>query len=377
MKGYTVFMNRYLCKGATVGLLSFFLFSACNSNLEPEMSENNEKIPINWTVQTMEQKKNDSSSSRALIDEYADLRDACTYSEYHEVEKIGLFGSYEIDGISTSVFNNEDLWWWEKEDGNPYLDVLGNDNHWNYEGEDRYWEEGANYTFRAYYPKSKVILQPGSSVNQLLTVYDTQQNQFDLMVATKTMEAKAENPVQLEFKHALAALKFDFMFVNEGVVDHLTACWLENVQSNGLYTSSTLNYSTSIHWPQSTTNSVGQRMYYWQPNNAPTIGNENHKATAYKSAASLGYGSLYTENDGWLLIIPQTCAGPESVNLCFKTSTGADVVYRAGLPAVIFEPGYRYNYHIKISSTEIKLSLTIADWNERKSSHDIDFNNQN
>ena len=51
-----------------------------------------------------------------------------------------------------------------------------------------------------------------------------------------------------------------------------------------------------------------------------------------------------------------------------------DVVYRAGIPAVELLPGNRYTYLVKISSTQIELTLTIADWNERDSSYEIDFN---
>ena len=96
-------------------------------------------------------------------------------------------------------------------------------------------------------------------------------------------------------------------------------------------------------------------------------------ATAYNSSAAEGSGQVYTGNNGWLLVIPQVI-GPETVQLCFKTRTGGDVVYRATIPATELQPGKRYTYLVKISSTQIELKLAIADWNERDSSYEIDFN---
>ncbi len=311
--------------------------------------------------------------TRALVEDYATLRDACTQFEYQEAEKIGLLGNYTLDGVSSVAFDNVDLWWWEKENDNPYYDQLGNDSHWNYSGENVHWKEGAQYLFKAYFPKSKVVLQPGSSADKIITVYDTEVSQYDLLVAHRELPSKSENPVKLNMLHALAALKFDFKFVEEGVTDNLLACWLENGIDDGFYTSSTLNFEDDIVWPKSTPNPVAVPFYYWEPVSPLAITGES-AAEAYTKQAPFGKGDTFTTNSGWLLIIPQSSQTAGTLNLCFRTSTGGSVVYKVALPAYEFSAGYRYNYHINISSTGIRLGLTIADWNERKSSYEIDFN---
>mgnify|MGYP003291310204 CR=1 FL=1 len=351
-----------------------FLLSSCTKTDEPEIrQENAEGFPIAWEIVTMDEYQGVPYGTKALIEDYNDLRDACTILETHDAEKIGLFGSYTSGGNNTVVFDDVDLWWWDKENGNPYPDAIGDRSQWNYEGEDVYWETEADYVFKAYFPKSLVNLQPGSGSNRILTVYDSQVSQYDFLVAHKEMTAGSENPVRLLFRHALAAIKFNFQFINEGVTDRLTACWLENVQPNGLYTSSTLNFEDSIIWPKSTANPVGVPMYYWKPV-APLQMTSAGIATAYSTPASSADGNIYTQNDGWLLVIPQPTSGPETLQLCFRTVTGADVVYRTGLPALELQPGKRYTYLVKVSSTRIELHLTIADWNERDSSYEIDFN---
>jgi len=329
--------------------------------------------PICWDVITMNEYQDVRYGTKALIEDYDDLRNACTILETHPAEKIGIFGSYTSAEDSGDAFTDTELWWWEKENGNPYPDAAGSASMWNYEGENVHWVNDADYVFKAYFPKSQVVLQPGSNSGKLLAVYDSQTSQYDLMVAHKALKAGSENPVLMIFKHAIAALKFEFQFINAGVSDNLIACWLENAQPNGFYTSSTLNFTEDISWPKSTADPVGTPMYYWQPVN-PLPVTSSAAATAYNSMAAADNGSIYTGNNGWLLVIPQTTAGPESLQLCFKTTTGGDVVYRTGLPAMDIQPGKRHTFLVKISSTRIELKLSIADWNERDSSYEIDFN---
>ena len=328
---------------------------------------------IGWNVSATIHADDSDPATRALIEDYDDLRNACTPLETQATEKIGLLGNYTLDSRTEVVFDNTDLWWWEKKEGNPFPDYLGNDSYWNYPGENVHWTENADYTFKAYFPKSKVQLQPGSGANKLLVVYDTEISQYDLLVAHKSMRAKSENPVNLLMKNALSALRFDFQFVESGVSDDLICCWLENKTDNGLYTSSTLNFEDAISWPNSTPNPVGEPFYYWEPTSPLEIISLS-AAVAYSTHASDKNGSIYTDNNGWILIIPQSSPNAGNVRLCFKTARGGETVYSIDLPAYEFKAGYRYKYHVKLTSTGIELSLTIADWNERKSSYEIDFN---
>lgn len=356
-------------KGRSFWLFPLILLTLSCSKSDDliDWEEAKEEFPIVWSVTT-------SNETKALVNDYQTLRDLCTTSESQPAEKIGLFGSYTLEDNKVTIFDNVDLWWWEKEKGNPFNDISGDRSHWNYDGEDRLWVNDATYSFRAYFPKSQVVLEPASNSDSLLSVYDTQASQFDLMVASKSMVSRGENPVVLLFNHALAALKFNFKISSSGVTDNLTACWLENVEPEGFYTSSTLNFKNSIIWPKSSANSVGERIYYWKPLNPLPITSEGN-STAYTTYAASGNGDLYLKNDGWVLVIPQITPGPEALQLCFTTTTGGDAVYRVGVPAVELLSGSRYTFNVNISSTKIDVKLSIAQWNERDSSYEVDFNN--
>ena len=87
---------------------------------------------IGWNVSSDALQDISGSNTRALVEDYHNLRDACTYVETQGAEKIGLFGKSVLDGKTTVVFNNTDLWWWEKVDGNPFNDFLGNSSFCGY-----------------------------------------------------------------------------------------------------------------------------------------------------------------------------------------------------------------------------------------------------
>lgn len=345
------------------------LLSSCvkgHLNTDDNPSGETAKDIIGWNVKTS------GLETRALVEDYVILRDACTQTQTQEAEKIGLLGKYTLDGSSEVVFDNVDLWWWTKEDGNPYNDILGNMNHWNYAGEDVSWVNDAEYTFKAYFPKTKVELQAGSGADRLLAVYDTERSQYDFLVAHRQIRAREENPVNLNMEHTLAALKFDFQFVEDGINDDLISCWLENHGANGFYTSSTLNFSNEIAWPKSSAAPVGTPIYYWEPF-VPLAITGNKAVDAYSTSAADDKGSLFTENSGWLLVIPQTSDVEGTLQLCFRTAISGDYIYRLNLPAYAFKAGYRYTYHVKMTATELSVELSITDWNERKSSYEIEF----
>ena len=349
-------------------LILILVISSCNKG---ELEQVHSDV-IGWSV-LASSAASSQPSSKALINDYNQLKDACNEHTGGVPQKIGLFGSCSINGASELVFDNEDLWWWAKDEGNPFKDYEGNDSNWNYPGENKNWKDDADYVFKAYFPKGEVDLHPSSDAKKLLIMYDASKQQYDLLVAHKGIKARAENPVVLQMDHPLAALKFDLTIVESAAEDYLVCCWLENILDGGIYTSSTLNYTNEMVWPQSTPVGVGIPMYYWEPYNPVKITSTDN-VVAYYSAAENDKGALYTHNDGWILLIPQQCKGPEYVRFCFRTSRGGSKVYSVGLPVTEFLCGYRYSYHVKMSAAKPEISLKVTDWNGRKSSYDVDFN---
>ena len=96
------------------------LISSCSKVVIDDHSGESMSDIIGWKVSA----DGLDTATRALIEDYTDLRDACTAFENQEAEKIGLLGNYNKDGQTKVAFDNIDLWWWEKEDGNPFKDTF-------------------------------------------------------------------------------------------------------------------------------------------------------------------------------------------------------------------------------------------------------------
>ena len=121
----------------------------------------------------------------------------------------------------------------------------------------------------------------------------------------------------------------------------------------------------------------GTPFYQWENGEGLLITTDN-MATVYTTGS-------YADNNGWLLIIPQESDG--TVNLCFQTKSGGDVVHRVRLPlktgvdksgdtaenGTWFAPARRYAYSLLITPTAVDVTLGIAGWNELESSYDITF----
>jgi hypothetical protein len=158
-----------------------------------------------------------------------------------------------------------------------------------------------------------------------------------------------------------------------------------------------------LDWHESYNSPATEKMYYWESTYGVTYKREsgtNTPATAYTGTSKAG--TEFLNNDGYLLIIPQQSDG--TVQLCFTTYEGGEAVYRIPLPAKTgtsmatqrvnntydadntlvlgsaieeegtdFVAGYLYNYTITVTKTNLGVSLSIAPWNELKSSFDISF----
>ncbi len=373
---------------------------ACMKNEDVVLPESNavvSDIPIRWDVASIDVmqghkkliEENNGKSAQIV------LQESCTPGLGDE--SIGIWADYQInvgDKVvkEENVFDGTQLIYQNKEDGNPY-------SYWNYAGKDLYWTLGAVYTFRAYYPQTAIEDKVVSSSNATTFVvdYNTAQMQYDLLLAANVIDSRTwtlTQPVPLNFKHALSALKFIFKFEDYFQnSDELTSCWLENTEANEFTNVGMLIYGGSelhkMDWIESYQPQSGFKMYYWSHDGVEfkNDGTERVSAVAYSQKGTAG--DQYTNNHGWLLIIPQKSDG--TVRLCFTTKAGGATVYSVPLPKITgtdfnlgetnlgsdFIPGYRYEYTLVITKTNVDVMLSIASWNELNSSFDIKIENTN
>lgn len=396
-------MNRTLLY---IVLLSAALLSGCGREDMPSAEISGQRIW--WNVDSVEGLR----ATKSLINSYDALVDACKpEGDGGDGGSISVWADYTIENETTkNVFEGTSIIYQDKVGGNPH-------SSWNYKGNDIYWSLGGQYKFRAYYPTDAddngandtdgIQLGDGCNATVFQMNYNTMMTQKDLLVAYNTIDTRSWNlshPVPLNFRHALSALQFRFQLINTPGQeyldsDYLTSVWIENIvdESEKPFTSiGGLVYGNEgegneekLGWTENKWRNPGDKLYEWV-NDGVLMENrqeggtvETTQAVAY-TATGTTEGHMFTDNDGFLLVIPQRSEG--NVKLFFTTSHGGDTEYSITIPKITgtdqngpsetgeyFIPGYRYIYTISITKTDIRLLLTIRPWNKLDSSYSYNF----
>lgn len=381
-------MNRFFqigpkLLGTAILLYAVFLMQSCDDDTgvhQPDFTDR-----ITWNVVTGGMQK-----TRALIENDDLLKTACSTGG----KSIGIWSAYELDGIVTkNVLGNES--------GDVSLTYQidtewENYQWWTYGETAANWEMGAKYTFNAYFPKNVVNEISTSDISTFVLEYNTERYQEDLMTAysfvdTNDPNFKKSTPVSLNMLHTLSALKFQFSFINDDGTtyndsDALMEFWVENTMyDSGFATTGILAFGTKdedgvldgehIHWysedyPDPSTQSVERKIYAWKD-----VNGVDFRSTASSRTIATAYSTdndgkqKYAGNNGWILVIPQDYDG--SSQICFKLQSTGELVHRITLPATKYLEGKRYTYDIRFGQSNVNIKLSIADWNELKSTHDI------
>lgn len=314
--------------------------------------------PICWSIA--------SEDTRALVNTNL-LQASCTPAADGSNESIGVWGNYTL-GSNTTV---------KEFVATPLTYITGSFNSWEYPGEVKYWEPQALYDFRACYPQrlmTTLMTQMDATMFQGGPI-NTAILQEDILVAATQVNTRSANlsePVRLNMQHIFAAIMFKVKATdgftpapNEGV----TSCWLQN--SNGgtnLFSPSGYlvhsgNDSPQITWH--TYESSVAPMYMWEHEGVSF----NIENTLYTPNSGMT-GEEYTQNEGWLLIVPQTVIAG-TLNFCYTLKNAGDQVFSVNIPQITYEHGKKYTYMLEIRGSEVELKLTIKPWNHLESSYDI------
>lgn len=339
---------------------------------------------------TMNVISGDMQMSRVIIDTDKQLQDACTGG----AKAIGIWSSYELNGeVKQNVLGNDD--------GDVALiyqenTAWDNYNWWSYGEKAVLWQVGAKYTFNAYFPMHVVNEISSSDISTFVVEYNTEHYQEDLMMAYSYVDTDAPTfkygfPVALNMLHTLSALRFRFSFMDsDGTIhedsDALTEFWLENTEmGKGLATTGILAFGTKeidgtingehIHWyyeyrPEPSTSAKLRQIYPWKDLSGVDFRSNIDNITIATAYTTNTDGKQnYANNNGYILVIPQTTDG--TVNICFRLESTGELVHHVVLPITTYEAGKRYTYDIRFGRTNVSLNLSIANWNELKSSQDI------
>lgn len=273
----------------------------------------------------------------------------------------GVYGMYSVTdgGKGTNVFDFS-----SPVEVRYTTDIISNETNWTYTfsgsqySTKKYWKRNMYYRFKAYHPYDATLLQSSSSADGIDIEYRILDDSYDLLLASAKRYPANDGigRVQLEFNHALCALKFKIAF-KETVTP---ATYTDNIihfYIKGLTAYGHLNYTgfgedEAFNW-SGTFNSY-DKLYEWTGNK--TFGVKGHVVP-----------TDILESTKYFFAIPQTCSdpanGPTSIHLFTKNSGGDNEIdHTVKLPKLEWEAGKIYTYTLLVNKSDIEVSVTIEPW---------------
>lgn len=355
--------------------LAVCLFSGCEKSATQKVTDDLGNDFISFSGGTSEDYavKSDDGSTPVL---------ATTATLKDKDKPFGVFGGKSYDGKTnfSSVFQTDRAQkvYWEKTLNN-------NEGAWTYDDPKQKWERAMHYRFRAVWPYVERNVKANSSANLLSVTYHSLNEDYDLMVAYATRYPldQGVDAVKLEFKHALAGLRFIVKYDNDATAkdsDAITEFYL-----SGLYSQGQLFYGfaekdsdpKSMIWDLSEyTFNVDTPQFHWPNTNGVTAGKEipfggtgNPEANVYFTKTKSG--ETYTL-DGAALIVPQTLSSKRgNTYVHFRTKLGGKALHTVQLPTTTLDAGKIYTFTLSINETTITIDGKVQDWKKIYSNIDI------
>ena len=230
----------------------------------------------------------------------------------------------------------------------------------------KYWKRSGNYNFKAVYPYSAECLS-GTDGQRLLVRHAINATHYDLMVASATRNpvTQGTSPVNLQFKHACAAVRFLIKKASNTYSYSLTSFKLENLRIVGTLDITDDNL-TLDSWHTSGMEPAAS-VFAWS---AATADDRRDIPTSYDNYQA-----------DWYYMIPQSIAVPEGIarpavtfSVIFNNEP-TPVTTTLPLPAsyeesgqtvtAVWEPGKVYNYYINLQPSRVAINVTVTDWDQQ------------
>lgn len=293
--------------------------------------------------------------------------------------KSGPFGIYGVHsatagGGGTNVF-----------DGTAAISVSyvtdGSGGSWEYSRSGTepyyYWKRNQHYRFRAYHPYSAAVQASSSDADRIRIDYSIGTDDYDLLVAFATRHPATEGygKVTMNFRHALAALRFRIIF-RDTVTPQSHTDAVTDFHLKGLKPAGTLQYSHSaadpleehLSWDAFHFNSLDE-WFRW-------TGRKEFGVSGYTppGGAELSPTDIF-DNDNIVFVVPQTCSDPflGKTSVHFRTELGGSASYSVELPELEWKAGKIHTYTLTIDRSTAEVEVSIKDWNSVESTVNIYF----
>lgn len=220
------------------------------------------------------------------------------------------------------------------------------------------WKRNMYYRFRAYHPYDATLLQSSSSADGIDIEYRVLDDSYDLLLASAKRYPANDGygRVQMEFHHALCALKFKIAFKEtvtpSTYTDNIIHFYIKGLNAYGHLNHTGFGADETFNW-QGTFNSQ-DKLYEWT----------GDKTFGVKGPVE---PTDILESNEYFFAIPQTCSdpanGPTSIHLFTRKSGGDNEIdHTVNLQPLKWEAGKIYTYTLLVNKSDIEVSVTIEPW---------------
>ena len=222
----------------------------------------------------------------------------------------------------------------------------------------KYWKRNMYYRFRAYHPYDATLLQSSSSADGIDIEYRVLDDSYDLLLASAKRYPANDGygRVQMEFKHALCALKFKIAFKEtvtpSTYTDNIIHFYIKGLNAYGHLSYTGFGKDEAFNW--SGTFNSQDKLYEWTGDK--TFGVKGTVAPT----------DILGSNE-YFFAIPQTCSdpanGPTSIHLYTRKSGGDNEIdHTVNLKPLKWEAGKISTYTLLVNKSDIEVSVTIEPW---------------
>lgn len=273
----------------------------------------------------------------------------------------GVYGMYSVTdgGKGTNVFDFS-----SPVEVRYTTDVISNETNWTYTfsgsqySAKKNWKRNMYYRFRAFHPYDATILQSSSSADGIDIEYRVLDDSYDLLMASAKRYPANDGygRVQMEFHHALCALKFKIAFKEtvtpSDYTDNIIHFYIKGLNAYGHLNHTGFGKDEAFNW--SGTFNSQDKLYEWTGDK--TFGVKGHVEP-----------TDILELKEYFFAIPQTCSdeanGPTSIHLFTRKSGGDNEIdHTVNLKPLKWEAGKIYTYTLLVNKSDIEVSVTIEPW---------------
>lgn len=219
-----------------------------------------------------------------------------------------------------------------------------------------YWPITDKVNFFAYAPAASTGFAASAGYPTIAYTVPAVDSQVDLVVANAINKVKADNTVELAFKHALTQVNFSVKLMNKS-----TKYTVTNITLSGIANKSTLTYqgtTTSICGTWSTPTGSESYAYDFATNGITTAG--------VKPTTDAEVTNLSTATNS-LMLLPQTFSGSAKISVTYSAEIGGEITYNDTKEIVLdgaWEVGQKVRYTLELTNDAkaVGFTTTFGEW---------------